>query len=84
MAQQKSITYFPNGWHRTVACNRCLRKLDESPSGHLTLADLYRIEAALRLRVEACRENDENRKAGMWEGTRRRIESAIKKAVENA
>lgn len=44
----------------------------------LTFSDLCKIEAALRLRVEACEQNGELSYARSWELTRRRVERMIR------
>lgn len=38
---------------RSVTCVKCTRKADELRSDYLTVADLNRLEVALRLRVES-------------------------------
>lgn len=92
MSSQNSVMVFRQNAPRTVTCAKCTKKVDELPSHYLTVADLNRLEVALRLRVESLDDQlsgtgfnepsqaDKKRmraQLGGWRGTHRKIMDLI-------
>ena len=78
MARQKFINIYPNGIENNFIGFRARDRL-YSVRSYLTLADLSRIEVALRLRIESCEENHEWKEARLWRSTHEKISGIIEK-----
>jgi hypothetical protein len=76
MSRQKFVTLYSNGIENDFLGYKA-REILSHENTFLNLSDLNRIETALRLRVEACEENDEKVGAGIWRGTLFKVQRTI-------